>query len=854
MIPKKLTLTNFLSYHHTTEVDFSTIHLACISGNNGAGKSTLLDAMTWALFGKARRSDDAIIHGNEDECRVILEFLYEDETYQIHREKKRGKTGSLDLFVFDPINSKWVSNSEKSIRETEAKIEQILRMDYETFINASFFLQGKADQFTQQKPSDRKRILSNILGLDIWETYKEKAAEKRKSVESQITLIESRMEDIRKELAEENQRKQKLAELEEKQKQTSRMRKQQETLLGNLRQLEGTFKEQKKLLDSLKNDNSTALTAHKNLETRLQMLHNEMDGYQEIINHKEEITAQYQQLQEVSRDLKRWEQLQLKKLELEKKLAEPTLTIEKTRAKYLQEKQQLESGHQQVVLIKEQMNLKKAELAPLAEKTQKVKDFVSQREKVEADISDFNQKIAEMTAENSRLDTEMKEMATRRDQLQQMHATNCPLCGQNLSEAHRSQVLDDILKQGKEKGDAFRSNRQLLEEAQKYRSELDLRLREINKKENELRGLDRQADQLKMWIDQNQKTLDEWEQTGSGQLASVSAQLQADDFCPMERKSMVVIEQEIAGLGYNPAAHEQAKQDELRLHPYEEKSHQLDKANAALVHLRRETEDLEKQKTDAKLSLEKLEARIIEINDTCQNLNEKLAPLPDIERELNELIGEDNNVQMEMGAARQNVAVLDTLRERMLELERERENQAIQVGRYKTLERAFSKDGVPALLIEQALPEIEMEANDILEKLSGGVMRINFLTQRDFKDRNREDKKETLDIQISDINGTRDYEMYSGGEAFRVNFAIRLAMSRELAKRAGARLQTLVIDEGFGSQDAAGRQRLIEAIHMVQDDFAKVFVITHLEELKDAFPHRIEVEKTSTGSSIKVIS
>jgi exonuclease SbcC len=74
-----------------------------------------------------------------------------------------------------------------------------------------------------------------------------------------------------------------------------------------------------------------------------------------------------------------------------------------------------------------------------------------------------------------------------------------------------------------------------------------------------------------------------------------------------------------------------------------------------------------------------------------------------------------------------------------------------------------------------------------------------------------------------------------------------------LAQRAGARLQTLVIDEGFGSQDTSGRQRLIEAINLVKDDFAVVLVITHLEELKDAFPNRIEVEKTPTGSIVSIL-
>jgi DNA repair protein SbcC/Rad50 len=160
---------------------------------------------------------------------------------------------------------------------------------------------------------------------------------------------------------------------------------------------------------------------------------------------------------------------------------------------------------------------------------------------------------------------------------------------------------------------------------------------------------------------------------------------------------------------------------------------------------------------------------------------------------------------------------------------------------------------VPALLIEQALPEIQETTNELLSRLTNGRMSFSFMTQREYKDTRREDLKETLDMVISDSVGARDYEMFSGGEAFRVNFSIRLALSQVLARRAGARLQTLVIDEGFGSQDAQGRQRLVEAINLVRDDFKKILVITHLEELKDAFPARIEVEKTPQGSKIQVI-
>jgi DNA repair protein SbcC/Rad50 len=130
-------------------------------------------------------------------------------------------------------------------------------------------------------------------------------------------------------------------------------------------------------------------------------------------------------------------------------------------------------------------------------------------------------------------------------------------------------------------------------------------------------------------------------------------------------------------------------------------------------------------------------------------------------------------------------------------------------------------------------------------------MRLRLQTQRDKKTGG---VAETLDIQISDEQGTRPYETFSGGEAFRINFALRIALSRLLARRAGARLRTLVIDEGFGTQDAHGTQKLVEAIHAVEQDFAKVLIITHLEDLKNSFPARIEVEKDPiVGSTYRVV-
>jgi len=131
--------------------------------------------------------------------------------------------------------------------------------------------------------------------------------------------------------------------------------------------------------------------------------------------------------------------------------------------------------------------------------------------------------------------------------------------------------------------------------------------------------------------------------------------------------------------------------------------------------------------------------------------------------------------------------------------------------------------------------------------MTDGRMHVRFNMQRETQ---AGEVRETLDIQISDELGTRAYELYSGGEAFRVNFAIRVALSQLLARRAGTQLQTLIIDEGFGVLDAAGREHLVEAINAAQEDFQRILVVTHIDELKDAFPVRIEIRKEAEGSEI----
>jgi exonuclease SbcC len=234
----------------------------------------------------------------------------------------------------------------------------------------------------------------------------------------------------------------------------------------------------------------------------------------------------------------------------------------------------------------------------------------------------------------------------------------------------------------------------------------------------------------------------------------------------------------------------------------------------------------------------------------AEGLESRLRAASLTQKDVDQLRLEKRIADERVGGARQQLAALEAFERQRIERLEERERMADDLGLYEDLREAFGKRGVPAMIIETVVPELTRSANDLLTHLSEDKMEVSIETQRKTK---TGELREALDIIISDDLGERPYELYSGGEAFRIDFAIRIAISRLLARRAGAQLRSLFIDEGFGTQDARGREQLIAAINTIQDDFDRILVITHIEELKDAFPARIEVTKTPQGSQFQLI-
>ncbi|MGH2582765.1 MAG: SbcC/MukB-like Walker B domain-containing protein, partial [Anaerolineales bacterium] len=478
---------------------------------------------------------------------------------------------------------------------------------------------------------------------------------------------------------------------------------------------------------------------------------------------------------------------------------------------------------------------------------------LSDRAANEEKLNKVRKEHADAVGENPLLKQQMFEIRDRMDILKAATGPVCPTCGQTLTEEHRAQTLVALEKEGKQRGDRYRANLKKQEQLVDQVKKLGAGQAELTQAEEQLRLKSVREAKLSTSLEELERQEALWKSEGLSQLEQIDHSLKTEAYAAAARAQLGALDAELKSIGYDAAQHDEVRAQEQAVRPIEAEMRLLEQARAAAKPIEREIKELEKGIAALEKELSQQEEAHKQAAATFDSVQKDLPDVTAAERRLLDLQEQENRIRQELGAAQQLVAVLDTQRVRKNELEADKELLSSRVAQYQALERAFGKDGVPALLIEQALPQIENTANHILERLSTGPMHVSFLTQQEFKDKKRQDRRETLEIQISDSAGRRDYEMFSGGEAFRINFAIRLALSEVLAQRAGARLQMLVIDEGFGTQDEAGRLRLVEAINEIRQDFAKILVITHVEELKHAFPTRIEVEKGPRGSTLTVL-
>ena len=891
MIPHKLQLKNFLSYGADFQtIDFTPYHLIYLSGKNGHGKSALLDAMTWAVWGIARkttnavRADQGLLRLGQQQMAVIFDFEISGQMYRVKREflKTMNKpVAQLEFGLLNVDTDSYIPLTDKTIRATQAKIEQTIKLDFESFVNTAFLRQGNANEFSKKSPKDRKEVLGAILGLQQFDRLKKRAMEKIKSLQGERATMNALHESAAKQLAQKAEL-QKLFEVVKKEQEASDLHAKQLQAHVQLLSKDQAAVAEKEKQREMREYKQKQLQQTR--DTHTQSLRELLAAWR-VTNKKQRHMPDLNTLELLYKKSKEQLQAHAEKFKQSIALSNQATQAVQTLTAYKNEMEKKLLQDQQVIQIqKERVLLTQKNLQATC--AQLDKEFVAVQEK-KAGIEKVQSETAKQLLLKEKVDLLYAQFEKRKEQYHAFVAqrnmfaveqetllkkqtmvssqdSSCPLCEQNLSAARKKFLKN---KCGKEARFALHQYNRLvriapklkellvaqhayLEDQKKLTTEHQTKQKELVVVVEQAERLKKEKDEQVKQLDALQKELDLFAQKEAQRTGDAKKELEADaqykTLCLHQKE----IEEKIKQLGYKDSEHAAAQKEVER----------LEKERDSLLHLQQELvkqsdrkEAIAKEIVQLKLLKKELAAVANELKTFDAVAAQKKAvqeKLQTHEKQMTEHAQARETIREKQGA-------LLNKKEHLEKVEKESKQQLdaikkldVQISDYQEISAAAGKDGIQALLIEDAIPEIEQEANYLLSRLTNNQSHISIESLRDLK---RGGTKETLDIHISDPSGIRPYELFSGGEAFRIDFALRIAISKLLARRAGTALQTLIIDEGFGSQDEEGLSLIMDVIHKVQDDFQKVIVVSHLPGMREQFPVHFSVEKKPSGSCVSVV-
>lgn len=775
MIPLTVQLKNFLSYgEQPVTVDFAPHHLMCLSGKNGHGKSALLDAITWAVWGQARkvggvpRDDMRLMRLGQQHMQVVFDFICNQQRYQVKREMTMSHDkaySTLEFGMFDAAADKMVPLTDKTIRLTQQKIETMIGFTYESFTNSVFLRQGQSNEFSKKTARERKEVLSTILGLDRYERVRS------------VLLDRARADSERKVATE-----QLLVRLDEQCSRESQTRAHMHSC-------------QQQLLE---------------LAQAEQALHARQ---QELNAERETLRVRAEQLALAQSNVRMLIE-QIRSYELSKQLsgAQQRSDFEVKRADIQAQQRSLAQNQRALqdrlhVLKREQAQVQAA-IATLAARAQ-VHDQTEVQFQVAQRLWEKRKALYhKMVGYAHWVNRELADARMRKEQVHDRQQPQCPLCEQPLRD-ERQQFL--CAKLGHMQGFYEHRLRRVSRFLRTNKTQL----------EGEQQALSSMSQQLQQLVQAQTQQKSLQERLGVVELECSQLASQEGEAC-----------QQAAQLAVQAGQIKQAQQEHEQL------------VQRVLI------DDAQYHELKNKLQQAQEQVQLLQAHDVAQlqaQLSQHEREFVERERMVREqkhtLMQQQGGLEREMRYIEQ----MSTERTACQALLRELD---AQIAEQRAIADAFGKDGIQALLIESVIPELEAEANALLARLSDQNTQVFIESLRDLK---KGGARETLDINIADNLGIRPYELFSGGEAFRIDFALRVAISKLLARRAGATLQTLIIDEGFGSQDEDGLALIMDVLYRVQADFAKIIVVSHLSALKEQFPVHLVVEKGAQGSLVRVV-
>lgn len=862
--PVSIEVTNYRNYAEAS-FDFSDITFCTINGENGTGKSSLfMDAIIDCLYEEPREGgnlgDASWVRGSEEakSGTIIFTFRIGAQTFRVTR--KRVKSGNLSLNLSELVSGEWINRSSEKAPETQRKILQILGMDSITFKSCALIMQDQYGIFLQASKDERMTILSNLLGLGIYDSMSQLADIKRKEaralkdnankeieihednikaygnpyeeLEGQEVYLEAERESLEKLMKDKEDKAVELNILSEAQENAIKLSEAIKKL--EIKKAGSEAEKQKQLMimtecDTLLNQEmeiKNNADAYRSLESREKQLIEANTLY---------IAKQHEISQNKAEQAKLESDLSIAKAEEEKEKArlsaladdsENDVIIEK--AKEYDEKRNL---YDELRNLQIKCERKKRELAGAESRLVSV---VAQKDAV---LKAVNQKKEELKKK-----TELLVSSGCVD----VENANCRF----LQDAKAAQEELIHIPEKLEAVDAEYSD--TIKELEMTINDMKSQINSLGYSQDAMDIVSNELITLKLYRDRYDEL-----QKKEIEISAIKASLEAKgvNISNLEERldtvklkgNTLASELEEYQKAYEESISILAQMDSLK--PWLEKEQQIP------VMKERKTNAVQRY-TDLDIQIREIDTDIVDRKREYQIALEKTVGIEEKKAEVTALeqrIATKNDVilvmQTTIGALQQKIKDIEVKEKQVEALRNVVDQYSKDTADYECLKKTFSQDGIPHQIILSILPELTETANQILGQMTGGKMGVDFQTE---KVNSQKKEKVALDVLITEYGkGTLPYLSRSGGEKVKSSLAVILALAEIKSKTAGMQLGMLFIDEP-PFLDGDGIQAYCDALVTIQRRYPdlKIMAITHDPTMKARFPQSIDVVKTENGSKV----
>ncbi|GIT13937.1 MAG: hypothetical protein CM1200mP35_07570 [Chloroflexota bacterium] len=400
------------------------------------------------------------------------------------RDSRSPRTGASDLQLQILNGSDAQPISGNSIRETQTLVEQLVGMDYDTFINSAFLIQGRADEFASKTPSERKAVLASILGLNMYDEYQERARKRlseTRSIIDQSVGVSQQLEKDREDLGDPSIELQGVEKhLLDTEKQINSTRQELEQLRHRVREIEekqAAIFEERKQIDQLESEIGALSSSEISIQQRI-------GSYSELISQTDSIRTGLLQFTESKSRFESLEAIRGRHIALNDRKAQL---------------QQSTAGKRNILESQIQETNRKisSELIPIAESEPRL---LEQRDQLYSDNQKLNAKQHEF--ENTRKQQQLlanritqtdttselykregEELARKLALLNNLEgsSTDCPLCGTTLAKDSCQGLANTYQVEIEDKRRLYRENQSLLKSRETDKSLLDNVLKKMNR-------------------------------------------------------------------------------------------------------------------------------------------------------------------------------------------------------------------------------------------------------------------------------------------------------------------------------------------------------------------------------------